>query len=89
MPPPFGEAIARGLPIVDSAVGTVQEIVPPDCGMLVAPGDASALREALRRVIEDADARNRMAKSASMAAEPLPRRQDSAIAFAKVLEALT
>jgi glycosyltransferase involved in cell wall biosynthesis len=85
----FGEAIAHGLPVVATAVGAAQEIVPADAGLLVAPGDAAALQEALRHMIEDTEARSRMAQAACNAAARLPRWRDSAAAFAKVLEALT
>jgi glycosyltransferase involved in cell wall biosynthesis len=85
----FGEAVAHGLPIVATAVGAAQEIVPADAGMLVAPGDAGALRDALHHVIVDAEARSRMAQAARDASARLPQWRDSAATFAKVLEALT
>ena len=84
----FGEAIAHGLPIVATAVGAAGDIVPADAGQLVAPGDASALREALRRVIEDADLRTRMADAARTASVRLPDWRQSAAQFASVLERL-
>lgn len=84
----FGEAVAHGLPIVATAVGAAREIVPPDAGILVAPGDADALREALRRVMSDADLRGRMAEAAHAAAARLPEWPDAAATFARVLEAL-
>ncbi len=62
------------------------EIVPADAGVLVPPGDANALRDALRRVIEDADARARMAEAAREGAKRLPQWRQSAAAFARVLE---
>ena len=85
----FGEAVAHGLPIVATAVGAAQEIVPPDAGLLVAPGDASALRDALRRVIVEPDARNAMAQAAREASARLPQWRQQAVAFAKVLEVFT
>jgi glycosyltransferase involved in cell wall biosynthesis len=85
----FGEAIAYGLPIVGTAVGAAQEIVPQDAGLLVAPGDASGLRDALQQVIADADLRARMAEAARAGADRLPQWRESAAAFAKVLEAVS
>jgi glycosyltransferase involved in cell wall biosynthesis len=85
----FGEAVAHGLPIVATAVGAAQEIVPPDAGLLVAPGDAAALRDALRHMIVEPDARNKMAHAAREASARLPQWQEQAVAFAKVLEAFT
>jgi glycosyltransferase involved in cell wall biosynthesis len=84
----FGEAIAHGLPIVATAVGAAQDIVPEDAGLLVAPGDASGLRDALRQVIADGDLRDRMAQAARAGADRLPRWSGSAAAFAQVLEDL-
>lgn len=83
----FGEAIAQGLPIVATEVGAAHALVPADAGILVAPGDADALREALRRVIADAGLRMTMMEAARKAALQLPRWQQSAADFALVLEA--
>jgi glycosyltransferase involved in cell wall biosynthesis len=56
-PEPFGhtfvEALAARLPVVTTAVGGATEIVDDSCGLLVPPGCARALSEALRRLIED------------------------------------
>lgn len=84
----FGEAVAHGLPIVATAVGAAQDIVPADAGILVAPNDAGALRDALRSTVADAGLRRRMADAAERAAARLPRWQDSAKIFAQALEAL-
>jgi glycosyltransferase involved in cell wall biosynthesis len=84
----FGEAIAHGLPVVATAVGAAAEVVPQDAGVLVPPGDANALRDALRGVIENAGARTRMAEGARRASLRLPEWRQSAHAFAQVLEAL-
>jgi glycosyltransferase involved in cell wall biosynthesis len=81
----FGEAVAQGLPIVATAVGAAAEIVPPDAGILVPPGDVEALRRALRRVIENAEARERMAMAARQGVERLPTWRQSAQQFAAVL----
>ena len=85
----FGEAIAHGLPVVATAVGAAQDIVPADAGLLVPPGDASAFRDALRQVIAHADIRREMAAAAREGARHLPQWRDSAAAFARVLEELT
>jgi len=41
------EAMAHGLPVVATAVGGLPGLVTPDIGILVAPGDATALSKAL------------------------------------------
>lgn len=83
----FGEAIAQGLPIVATDVGAARALIPADAGILVAPGDAAALREALQSVIADGAKRAQMAEAAQRAAERLPQWRQSAHAFAQVLEA--
>jgi glycosyltransferase involved in cell wall biosynthesis len=46
------EALGHGVPVIASATGGVPELVPPDAGILVPPGDAAALGEALAAVVE-------------------------------------
>lgn len=84
----FGEAVAQGLPIVATAVGAAGAIVPPGAGILVAPGDVEAFHDALRRVIEDADTRERMTIASRQGAERLPTWRQSAQQFAEVLGAM-
>lgn len=47
------EAQASGLPVVSTSVGSIPELVPADCGRVVPPHHAEALREALADVVED------------------------------------
>ena len=69
-PEPFGmvvlEALAGGRPVVASQIGGIPEIVSHEReGLLVPPGDAAALAEALDRVIADVDLRERLAGNAA------------------------
>jgi glycosyltransferase involved in cell wall biosynthesis len=84
----YAEAIAHGLPVIGSTAGAIPDTVPPDAGLLVAPGDVEALAEALRRVIGDAALRRRLAEAARAAAPQLPTWRQSAKIFAGALERL-
>lgn len=54
---PFGlaalEAMAAGVPVVASHVGGLAEVVTPDAGLRVPPGDAPALARAIGRLLDD------------------------------------
>ncbi len=66
------EALAHGLPLVTTTAGALAETVPASAALLVPPGDASALREALRQVMTDGALRSRLASGAAIAARALP-----------------
>ena len=51
-----------------TTAGAIPDTVPPDAGVLVPPDDAAALAGALRRLIENADERRRLAAGARQAA---------------------
>jgi glycosyltransferase involved in cell wall biosynthesis len=63
-PEPFGivfvEALQAGVPVVTFSMGGPREILDESCGILVAPGDVSALARALTRLIDDSQLRARM-----------------------------
>lgn len=66
---PFGlsvvEAMSAGKPVVASAVGGLLEVVSQGVtGLLVEPGDAHALAEALSDLVDDVPRRERMARAA-------------------------
>jgi glycosyltransferase involved in cell wall biosynthesis len=55
------EAMSRGKPVVASAVGGTPELVQDgQTGLLVPPGDVEALREALRRLLDDRELARRL-----------------------------
>lgn len=59
------EAMAAGRPVVSSAIGGTEELIEDgDSGLLVPPGDAGALRDALRRLLDDAGLRDSLAARA-------------------------
>jgi glycosyltransferase involved in cell wall biosynthesis len=84
----YAEAVAHGMPVIGTSAGAIPDTVPPDAGLLVDPGDSFALARALRRVIGDADLRQRLASAARAAAPQLPTWRHSAEIFARALETL-
>jgi glycosyltransferase involved in cell wall biosynthesis len=56
----FIEALDAGLPVVGTRLGGPSEIVTSDCGVLIDPGDPSALAAALSSLIDDPAARARL-----------------------------
>ncbi|MCS7033992.1 MAG: glycosyltransferase [Phycisphaerae bacterium] len=64
------EAMMRGLPVIASRAGGLQEIVEHGrTGLLVPPGDAEALAAAMRRLWDDAGARRSMGAAGRAKAE--------------------
>jgi glycosyltransferase involved in cell wall biosynthesis len=74
-PEPFGmayvEALAAGLPVVAARAGGVTEIVDDSCGVLVEPGDTSALTTAIAQLVRDPSYRARLAAHAPARARQL------------------
>ena len=68
----YAEALAHGLPVIATNAGAIPDTVPETASILVPPGDAPALREALRRVFVDEHLRSRLATGAALAATALP-----------------
>jgi glycosyltransferase involved in cell wall biosynthesis len=84
----YAEAIAHGLPVIGTSAGAIPETVPPEAGLLVAPGDIPAFATALRRVIGDADLRRHLSSAARAEAPQLPSWRHSASILAGALETL-
>jgi len=85
-PEPFSiglvEAMSVGLPVAGTALGGSTEIVDESCGILVTPGDAAALADALRRLIAKPELRARLGDAARRRATEIcdPARQLAALA---------
>jgi glycosyltransferase involved in cell wall biosynthesis len=61
LPNAIVEAMAHGLPIVSTTLSGVREaVVDGDCGLLVEPGDAAALADALARLLLEDSLRARL-----------------------------
>jgi glycosyltransferase involved in cell wall biosynthesis len=68
----FAEAMAWGLPVIATTGGAIPQTVPADAGILVTPGDRSALTTVLAALISDGSLRGRMSSAARLAARNLP-----------------
>jgi glycosyltransferase involved in cell wall biosynthesis len=59
------EAMAHGLPVASTTLAGVREaVVDGECGLLVPPGDAFGLAEALERLLSDGALRSRLGAQA-------------------------
>ena len=58
------EAMAAGLPVITTEVGGLPDLVTPETGILVPPGDATALAAAMRRLASDPALRASMGRAA-------------------------
>ena len=85
-PEPFGlvfvEAMYASLPVVTTRMGGAIEIVTADCGVLVEPGDRTALTHTLQRLVDDAEMRRALGAAGPARASALcdPARQLSQLA---------
>lgn len=68
-PVAIGEAMAAGLPVVSTTVGSNYESVPRDAGVLVTPGDVPALRAALEALVDSPERRAAFARRARQHAQ--------------------
>jgi glycosyltransferase involved in cell wall biosynthesis len=64
LPTALIHGLAAGLPAVGTRVGGIPEIVTPDTGVLVDPGDPGALREAICGLAGDPEQRERLGAAA-------------------------
>ncbi len=80
----YTEAMARGLPVIGCASGAVAEATR-GAALLVGQGDDAGLRDALRRMIADADARHAHAERCHAAAAHFTRWPETAAIVAGVL----
>lgn len=79
------EALAHGLPVVATDTGCIGALLADGGGIVVAPGDAVQLAEALRRVIGDDSERQALRARARERGEGLPTWGQTADVFEAVL----
>jgi glycosyltransferase involved in cell wall biosynthesis len=84
----YAEALAHGLPVVACDAGPVPKLVGREAALLVPPGDVEALSTALDLLLNDAGLRDRMSAAARRRALALPRWEDTAASFLRVLREL-
>ena len=82
----LAEALARGLPILSTTAGAIPDTVPADAGLLTPPGDVAALTEALARVLNEPELRQKLAAGARAARHTLPDWPQACTRFAAALE---
>jgi glycosyltransferase involved in cell wall biosynthesis len=58
------EAMAHGVPVIATTVGGIPDIIDDDSGILVPPGDATALADAMETLANDPKRRNEMGAAA-------------------------
>ncbi len=84
----YAEALAHGLPVIACNVGPVPEVVGEEAALLVPPGYVEALCGALDLLLNEAGLRDRMSAAARRQARELPRWEDTAAGFLRVLREL-
>ena len=69
----IAEAMSCGKPVIASHIGGIPEVVGSEesCGLLVPPGDVTALAQAMRRLADDAGLRTRLGATARARIERL------------------
>lgn len=82
------EAMAHGLPIVSTTGGAAAQTVPHGAGIKVPPGDAEALRAAIRALLLDPGLRAASAGRSRAAGADLPSWADTAGAVAGAIRGL-
>ncbi|MGI9424689.1 MAG: glycosyltransferase family 4 protein [Hyphomicrobiaceae bacterium] len=83
------EALARGLPIVCTTGGAMPETVPDRAALMVAPGKADEMGNALARLIQDDLLRRRLADASWQAGQALPTWDDCARTVAGVITSMS
>jgi glycosyltransferase involved in cell wall biosynthesis len=74
------EALRAGAPVVATRVGGIPAMTGEDAALLVPPGDAVALGDAVRSVLTDPALASRLAAAARTRAAALPTEQDAVAA---------
>ncbi len=84
----FAEAIASGVPVVGARAGALPEVVPPQAGILVRPGQVQALARALGPLLGSSRRREKLARGAYLHRRRFPDWSTQVRAFAAALPAV-
>ena len=79
------EALVRGIPVIATAAGAIQDTVPSNAGVLVPVGDQGALTAALLSYFEDDTLRRSLVEGAVASRESFSSWDESAAVFLKAL----
>jgi len=82
------EALAHGLPIVAARGGAIEETLPADAAVLVSPGDAGALAQAIGQLLDEPERLHVLADTSWQAAQILPRWPETASIIAATMRAI-
>lgn len=85
----YAEALAHGLPVIATTAGAIPATVPASAALFVAPGNVDALRDALERIIVDAELRARLTHGAVLAGATLPTWNEAVAHWLACLDRLT
>lgn len=85
----IAEALARGVPVVSTPTGGIPRLVGEDAGILVPPGDAGSLTEAIAAVMDDPALRAELSSGARHVRERLPSWNSAVRTMAEALDLVT
>ncbi|MDR5897974.1 glycosyltransferase [Halomonas vilamensis] len=80
------EALARGVPVITTTGGALNDTLPDAAGLKVPPGDSDALTAALTRFLTEPLLRERLRRGARQAREKLNDWQTAGEQFARMLQ---
>jgi glycosyltransferase involved in cell wall biosynthesis len=82
------EALAHGLPVIATRTGAIPDLVLPDAGRVVEPGDPNSLRKVLSEVLTDSGAYADLVRGARAARDRMPRWLEACLQAGEVLDAV-
>lgn len=82
----FAEALVCGMPVVGARAGALPDVIRPQAGILVRPGQVQALARALRPLLESSRRRERLARGAYLHRRRFPDWPAQVRAFAVALQ---